>query len=70
MTETEAVCSLAPFLKENREENPKVVLAGDNKQLTYTPRSQAASLGGMTTDLMTRLMKLEAYGKSEIDFKA
>ena len=61
MTETEAVCSLAPFLNKDREENPKVVLAGDNRQLTYTPRSQAANLGGMTTDLMTRLMKLEAY---------
>ena len=61
MTETEAICALAPFLKENREQNPKVVLAGDNKQLTYVPRSQAASLGGMTTDLMTRLMKLEVY---------
>ena len=61
MTETEAVCSLVPFLKKNREENPKVVLASDNRQLTYTPRSQAANLGGMTTDLMTRLMKLEAY---------
>ena len=61
MTETEAICALAPFLKEDREQNPKVVLAGDNKQLTYVPCSQSASLGGMTTDLMTRLMKSEVY---------
>ena len=61
MTECESLFALAPFLKENTQSNPRIVLAGDTKQLHYTPRSQAASLGGLTIDLMTRLMDLEIY---------
>ena len=66
MTEPEGLCAIAPFINQDPNKNPFIILAGDPKQLHYCPRSQAAKLGGLEIDLMTRMIQLPAYKKGEV----